>query len=475
MLVRKQPQQGCDCDAMESSSSSARARPPPPPTTGTTCAVPGLRAGLAKLCSLSKVCAAPPLLPDPDDGDEATTKRGAAAAGAGGRYGYGGYDQRLLLARLFDTVGSLKAAYVRLQRAHVPHYDAARAAAADEAVASELDAAAALHRLCGCGAGVGGVGALVNERWARVQGLEAEARRREAGVGRLRRELERLRRENSRLGRLVVKAAAAAAAASSSAPPAVAPAAVVDQFKAAAGSVRDFAELFAGLLPAASGGGGAVEAEAAVAEQRPSWKRHSLEAHLWRALLGGGGGGEQEEAELELELGAADGGSFDGVMAPRDALDALMRYPRSGLARFCRRSYLAAVPAAAEAAAFRGRLDQRAFVARGGHPRTWFYRAFATAARQAWALRVLVARSGRAAAGGGGACRRVFFYARAGSAFAAGYMESVGAAVGEEEEEGLCVAFTVTPGVKVGEDAVVPARVLLCRRRRREGSVVQVR
>ncbi|KAJ1264695.1 hypothetical protein BS78_08G020200 [Paspalum vaginatum] len=431
MLICKQPQRQGE---MESSSSPTASRPrsaraPPPAPAPTTCAVPGLRAGLAKLCSLSKVCAAPLL--EELDGDDGASKPG----GAGGRYGYGGYDQRLLLARLFDTVGALKAAYVELQRAHAPCYDAARAASAGEAVASELDAAAALQRLCGCGAG--GIGALVNERWARVQGLEAEARRREAGVLRRRRELERLRRENSRLGKLVVKAAASAPLTTRGLRgAAVTPAAVVEQFRAAAGSVRDFADLFAGLLAASAGGGGAAEESA---EQRP-WKRHSLEAHLWRALLGGGGGDQEE-----LELGG-DGSFFEGVMAPRDALDALMRFPSSGFARFCRRSYLRAVPAAAEAAA------------------------------RAWALRVLVARYA------GGGARRVFFYARAGSAYAAGYMESVGAAVGEEEEgdegeegeEGLRVAFTVTPGVKIG-DAVVPARVLLRRRRRRREGSVQVR
>jgi hypothetical protein len=188
-------------------------------------------------------------------------------------------------------------------------------------------------------------------------------------------------------------------------------------------------------------------------------------------LVGGAGAGDEECC------GGDAGSSFRRIMKPRDAIDALMQFPRSGLSAFCRTAYIAAVPAEAEAAAC-GNLDHRAFVSRGGHPRTPLYRAFAAAARSVWALRVLmtaVARCSESELGGGGVR---MFYAGRGSLYAAEFMESV-AALGAEEarrveagdEEKLSVAFTVTPGVKVG-DTVVPCRVLLCRRR--EG-FVQIR
>ena len=129
------------------------------------------------------------------------------------------------------------------------------------------------------------------------------------------------------------------------------------------------------------------------------------------------------------------------------------------------------MPSETEAAVFRN-LDQRAFVARGGHPRTWFYRAFATMVRSAWALRVAMARCSEHGHG------LRMLYARRGSEYAEELMESVAApayGVGEGEgdtdtEEKLSVAFTVTPGVKVG-DTVVACRVLLCHCRHQEGFI----
>ena len=55
----------------------------------------------------------------------------------------GGYDQRLLLIRLFEAMGSVKSAYIKLQRAHIP-YDPAKIAFADEIITSELDSVTAL-------------------------------------------------------------------------------------------------------------------------------------------------------------------------------------------------------------------------------------------------------------------------------------------------------------------------------------------
>ena len=92
-----------------------------------TCTVPGLLAGLTKLCKLTKVCAAPAL------DDETKSQLGTC----------GGYDQRLLLIRLFEAMGSLKSAYIKLQRAHIP-YDPAKIAFADEIITSELDSVTAL-------------------------------------------------------------------------------------------------------------------------------------------------------------------------------------------------------------------------------------------------------------------------------------------------------------------------------------------
>ncbi|XP_066360446.1 protein GRAVITROPIC IN THE LIGHT 1-like [Miscanthus floridulus] len=454
---------------MESSPAPARsARAPPTPT----CTVPGLLVGLTKLFNLTKVCAAP--TPAADDGNAeaaATTKPGHDPDPDPGP------DPRLVLARLFDAVSALKSGYVKLQRAHFP-YDPDKVALAG-ALASELDSVASLQCLC---TSRRGIGPLVDDRWAQVQRLEAEARRRDAHIAALARELRRLQRDNARLSRqLVVRSRNddRRRGAGISLPKELAtPAALVRQFVAASRSVCDFAELLLGngtcSLTTAAAAASSPEPcvvsddadSAAAAEQARSWRRYSLEAHLWRAMLLVG---------AEECCGGDAGSSFQRIMKPRDALDALMQFPRSGLSAFCRAAYIAAVPPEAEAAAC-GNLDHRAFVSRGGHPRTPLYRAFAAAARSVWALRVLMtavapcSESELGSGDGGGGVR--MFYAGRGSLYAAEFMESVPALSAEEarrlvagEEEKLSVAFTVTPGVKVG-DTVVPCRVLLCRRRK---------
>ncbi|RCV36217.1 hypothetical protein SETIT_7G300500v2 [Setaria italica] len=421
--------------------------PAPRRSAGTpTCTVPGLLVGLTKLCKLTKVCAAPTL------GDEAKSRVGTC----GGRY-----DQRLLLIRLFEAMGSLKSAYVKLQKAHFP-YDPAKIAFADEIITSELDSVTALQCLCSSSSGIG---SLVNERWSFVQELEAEARKRDSDIVLLKRELEALQRENSKLNKQIKSTKKPSSVKHPDkgfgVPKELAtatPSALLEMFKVASASVHDFAEMIASSMPVSSDN---CVSDADAGEQ--SWRRYSLEAHLWRTMLGATTGTEEEEEEEEAEL-KISAARFDRIMRFCDPMDALMQYPSSSFSRFCRSRYLAAVPPETEAAMF-GNLDQRAFVSRGGHPRTWFYRAFATTARSAWALRVVMARCVEHGIHG-----VRMFYARRGSEYAEEWMQSVAApASGVREgdmEEKLAVAFTVTPGVKVG-DTVVKCRVLLCRHQER--------
>jgi hypothetical protein len=413
--------------------------------TGTCTAVPGLLVGLTKLCKLTKVCAAP------TPGDEA-----AAESRVGiGNGTYGGYDQRLLLTRLFEAVASLKSAYIKLQRAHFP-YDPARFAFADEIITSELDSVAALHLLLCSSSSGSGVGSLVNERWSVVQQLEAETRERDSEIMLLQRELQALQRGNSKLSKQIKSAAAAAPAGKPSSakhdPPdkvLATPSALLEMFRVASASVHEFA----GLIASSSSTPSVPSDEAG--EQ--SWRRrYALEAHLSRTMLGSAN--EGEEAWL-LETGGA--ARFDRIMRFCDPMEALMLYPTSSFSRFCRSRYPAAVPRGTEAAVC-GNLDQRAFVvSRGGHPRTCFYRAFATMARSAWALRVAMAARCAVERGAHGVVR--MFYARGGSEFDGEWMENVAAGgEGDVLEEKVAVAFTVTPGVKAG-DTVVKCRVVLYR------------
>ncbi|KAF8648812.1 hypothetical protein HU200_064512 [Digitaria exilis] len=388
-----------------------------------TCTVPGLLVGLTKLCKLTKVCAAPTL-----DG-EAKSRLGTSC---------GGYDQRLLLIRLFEAMGCLKSAYIKLQRAHFPYYNPAKIAFADEIITSELDSVTALQSLCSSSCGIG---SLVNERWSLVQELEAEARKRDSDIVLLKKELERLKRENSRLNKQIksgkpssVKHAVRKELVTAT------PSALLEMFKVASASVHDFAETIANLLISLDGCG-VSNADAA---EQPWIRRYTVEAHLWRTLMVGAST-DSEEEEREV---------FDGIKRFCDPMDALMQYSSSSFSVFCRSRYLAAVPSEAEAAMFGDKLEQRALVWRGGHPRTWFYRAFATMARSAWALRLLMARCCLERHGD-----VRMFYARRGSQYAEEWMQSVAAPPASDAHLGG-VAFTLAPGLKVG-DTVVQCRVLL--------------
>ncbi|XP_062203568.1 protein GRAVITROPIC IN THE LIGHT 1-like isoform X2 [Phragmites australis] len=414
---------------MESPRATRTARTP-------TCTVPGLLVGLTKLCKLTKVCAAPAL-----DNNEATTKPGL-------RY-CGGYDQRLVLIRLFEGTAALKSAYIKLQRAHIP-YSPAKIAFADDIITSELESVTALQ--CLCSSASGSVGPLVNERWSLLQELEAEMRKRDSDIVLLKRELEGLQRGNARLNKQIKSKQPAKHYDKVFSVPKelipTTPSALLKLFKVASTSVQDFAGLIASQLLSSDH----CISNADVAEQL--WKRYSLEAHLSRTMFGGGSGTGTAGGEEGFDIDAA---RFDRIMGFCDPLDALMQHPSSSFSRFCRTKYLAAVPPEMETAVFRN-LDHRTFVSRGGHPRTWFYRAFATTARSAWALHVVMARCS-------GAQSVRMFYARRGSEYVEEYMESVAEPVfgrrGSHGEEKLSVALTVTPGVKIG-DTVVACRVFLC-------------
>ncbi|KAF0918631.1 hypothetical protein E2562_025209 [Oryza meyeriana var. granulata] len=351
-----------------------------------TCSVPGLVLGLSKLCKITKVCAAP---------DVADTKTEF------GDY-CGGYDQMLVLTRLFEEIRALKSAYIKLQKAHIP-YNPPKIAFADEIITSELDSITALQSLCSWN---GSVGSLINDRWSLVQELEDYS--------------------------IVLKQLTT-------------PSAVLELFKVASTSVHDFAELIFSLISSCD-----QCVTANNADEQSSYRRYSLEAYLSQTMLAHDG------AEDDDELDAA---RFDRIMRCCDPLDALMEPSNSSFARFCRSKYLAAVPSEMESAMFRN-LDVRAFVSRGGHPRTWFYRAFATMARSAWALQVAV--TARRRCSGHGSIRML--YARRGSRYAAEYMHSVVGAAdagrGRGDVEDELVEFTVTPGMKVGE-TMVACRVFL--------------
>jgi len=112
----------------------------------------------------------------------------------------------------------------------------------------------------------------------------------------------------------------------------------------------------------------------------------------------------------------------------KDPFDALMEAPNSVFGRFCREKYLLAVARSMEDS-FLGNLDHRAFVERGGHPRTQFYQTFAKMARYVWAL-LTVARYLKPRA-------EMFFLLNTGVQFQKKHMENVLAKLTTEEAKSV--------------------------------------
>ncbi|KAF3577441.1 hypothetical protein DY000_02028927 [Brassica cretica] len=101
-------------------------------------------------------------------------------------------------------------------------------------------------------------------------------------------------------------------------------------------------------------------------------------------------------------------------------------------------------------ASFFGNLDQRDYVAGGGHPRTGFYQAFLKLAKPVWILHRLAYSFDPAAK---------IFQVKKGSEFSDSYMESVlKNIVVDEKGESPRVGLMVMPGFWIG-GSVVQSRV----------------
>ncbi|XP_074272377.1 protein GRAVITROPIC IN THE LIGHT 1-like [Silene latifolia] len=119
--------------------------------------------------------------------------------------------------------------------------------------------------------------------------------------------------------------------------------------------------------------------------------------------------------------------------------------PKCPFARFCKGKYLKVVHPKMECSIF-GNLEQRKVISSGAFPETEFFSLFAEMARRVWLLHCLAFSFDPPA---------VAFQVKRGCRFSEVYMESV---VGEEEvftgDESVMAAFTVVPGFKVGKTVI---------------------
>lgn len=136
-----------------------------------------------------------------------------------------------------------------------------------------------------------------------------------------------------------------------------------------------------------------------------------------------------------------------------DPIQYLTRNPGSSFARFVVHKYLSVVHAKMECSFF-GNLNQRKLVNSGGFPDSGFFATFCEMARRIWLLHCLAFSLNE---------NVTVFQLKRGCRFSQVYMESVKS--GDEslfsgDNSDIRVGFTVVPGFKIGEN-VIPSQVYL--------------
>ncbi|KAL5973542.1 hypothetical protein ACLOJK_030193 [Asimina triloba] len=380
-----------------------------------------------------------------------------------------------LLEEVFEGVSAMKRAYVGLQEAHCP-WDPEKIRVADVAVVAELRKLGRLkERFRRGGSGAGdrsrGLGpcreAVVGPYQAAVEELKREVKVREAEVEGLK---ERLRSVASigRKGRFHPSYRRVSCGTQAPPPAAPTPALFVSCMSQVNQASKSFTALLLSLMRAARWD----IAAAARSIQPPSHPtsppipdvpspqhvKHAIESYVVRKLFHGF---ENETFYIDGTLSSLLHpaqfrqdcfSQFNGVKA-MDPFELLGILPTCHFGKFCCKKYLAIVHPNMEESLFGG-LEQRKQVLEGNHPRTEFYTEFLSLAKAVWLLHRMAFALEPAPS---------HFEASRGADYHAEYMESVVrfSAGGRVPAGQMVVGFAVSPGFKLGNGAVIKARVYL--------------
>ena len=341
--------------------------------------------------------------------------------------------EEAVVEKLLEAISCLKLAYVKVQQAHVP-YDPEKIAAAGEHFASELEGTSGLKDLYVSANKWSNpmyqshVSSRIHEHQKLAVDLQADICKKDSELVLLRAELEELERSNMELKEEVDRRAMHTENKIGIGKGELMDV-FIELFEGSSKHIHDFTKLVVSWMKVSGWDLGISKfpIDKSVVYEKRSHKKYGVEAYFARAMLMG-----TKEEYFSMD-------SYDHVMSFKDPFDALMEAPNSAFGRFCREKYLVAVPRSMEDS-FMGNLDHRAFVERGGHPRTQFYQTFARMARHVWAL-LTVARYLKP--------RAEMFFVKTGVQFQKKHMESVPAKLTTEEAK-FSVGFTVMPGFKIG-------------------------
>ncbi|CAN6291273.1 unnamed protein product [Urochloa humidicola] len=366
-------------------------------------------------------------------------------------------DAEALMAEVFDAVSGVRRAYAALQGAHCP-WDPDKMRAADAAVVAELRHLARLRDRFRRSAAAGHI----PRPNPSAPPLREAVAPYEAALDDLNRQLQSKQAE---VDGLKEKLAAATASRrngrhnpSKQAGPGGAPTA--ELFTSCAEQARAATRAFAGHLLQLMRAAG-VDAAAAtrsltkIPVSSPQLAKHALEAHVTRSLLGSF---EHESFYLDGSLSSLlDPAAFRRErytqfrdmrgMEPAELLGVL---PTCPFGRYAATKFASLLPPRVEEAIL-GNGEHRRVVNGGTHPRTPFYGEFLRAAKAVWMLHLLAYALEPPPS---------HFEAGRGAEFHPEYMESVAGAP-PHGGAGMVVGFAVAPGFRLGNGAVVRARVYL--------------
>ncbi|KAL8027017.1 hypothetical protein ABFS82_14G065400 [Erythranthe guttata] len=339
------------------------------------------------------------------------------------------------ILKLFDALLALKLAYMKLQEAHIP-YDPEKIRAADEEVVSSIETLCSIKKaykenLLKEDNTVSACSALllaeIHVKEKALEKLKSRAKNKGKEVAVLRRELQELETRNNGIAEEINKREKESFKGLNHY-------SFENIVKAVGKAIHDFAKPLIALMKHSEWDldKAASAIQPSVVYAKRSHKKYAFEAYVARRMFHGF---SQNQPCFE-----------ENVMKLDDPIAALMEYPQSSFAEFCRDKYLLVVHRDMEVSFF-GNLDHRSFVANGIHPHTPFYRAFVRMARFVWYLQGFSAFIEP---------RAEIFGVKEGSDFSNFYMEipkeleEYKSLVGERYK----VEFMVMPGFKIGETLI---------------------
>ncbi|KAL8191599.1 hypothetical protein R6Q57_028330 [Mikania cordata] len=389
-----------------------------------------------------------------------------------------------LMGEVFETMSSMKKAYVSLQEAHCP-WDAAKIQLSDAAVVAELRRLGFLRERFRRNVGrvTGGpedagknrtvsgptLREVVAPYEAAMEKLKTEMKIKEAEIEKLKQMLKtattvnggpgsRKSKSHSHQSKRRVSCSSQFQNPSSSAgmvPP--------ELFEGCMSSVKEgsrtFASLLLSLMKAAHWDITATVKSITASVVGPNHAKYSLESYVNRKFFQG----------FDHETFYMDG-SLSSLLNPNqfrsecftqysdmksmDPMELLGILPTCQFGKFCSKKYLSIVHPKMEESLF-GDLEQRRQVLAGNHPRSRFYREFLEVAKAVWLLHLVAFSLDPLPS---------HFEGSRGAEFHPEYMESAVRATGGRVGGGgggYVVGFPVSPGFKLGNGYVVKARVYL--------------